>query len=210
MQESIQLVIDSLPFLLKGAGYTLQLSIGGMFFGLLLGFILALMRLSPIWPVRWLARFYISIFRGTPLIAQLFMIYYGLPQFGIELDPIPSAMIGLSLNTAAYAAETLRAAISSIDKGQWEAAASIGMTPWQTMRRAILPQAAPGGVAAAVEQLYQPGKRYVAGRDNPGAGAVPSGAVDYLAHAGGVHHVPGGFAHLLDYGDCVIDVAEPF
>lgn len=127
MQESIQLVIDSLPFLLKGAGYTLQLSIGGMFFGLLLGFILALMRLSPIWPVRWLARFYISIFRGTPLIAQLFMIYYGLPQFGIELDPIPSAMIGLSLNTAAYAAETLRAAISSIDKGQWEAAASIGM-----------------------------------------------------------------------------------
>lgn len=209
MQESIQLVIDSLPFLLKGAGYTLQLSIGGMFFGLLLGFILALMRLSPIWPVRWLARFYISIFRGTPLIAQLFMIYYGLPQFGIELDPIPSAMIGLSLNTAAYTAETLRAAISSIDKGQWEAAASIGMTPWQTMRRAILPQAA-RVAAAALEQLYQSGKRYVAGRDNPGAGAVPSGAVDYLAYAGGIHHVSGGFAHLLDHGDCVIDVAEPF
>ncbi len=143
MQESIQLVIDSLPFLLKGAGYTLQLSIGGMFFGLLLGFILALMRLSPSsGPCAGWRRFYISIFRGTPLIAQLFMIYYGLPQFGIELDPIPSAMIGLSLNTAAYAAETLRAAISSIDKGQWEAAASIGMTPWQTMRRAILPQAA--------------------------------------------------------------------
>ena len=67
-----------------------------------------------------------------------------------------------------------------------------------------------GGVAAAVEQLYQPGKRYVAGRDNSGAGAVPSGAVDYLAHAGGVHHVPGGFAHLLDHGDSIIDVAEPF
>ena len=131
MQESIQLVIDSAPFLLKGAVFTLQLSIGGMFFGLVLGFILALMRMSPVWPVKWLARMYISIFRGTPLIAQLFMIYYGLPQFGIELDPIPAAMIGLSLNTAAYAAETLRAAI-----------ASIGMTPWQTMRRAILPQAA--------------------------------------------------------------------
>ncbi len=87
------------------------------------------MRMSPVWPVKWLARMYISIFRGTPLIAQLFMIYYGLPQFGIELDPIPAAMIGLSLNTAAYAAETLRAAIASIDKGQWEAAASIGMTP---------------------------------------------------------------------------------
>lgn len=79
-----------------------------MFFGLLLGFILALDA-----PVANLARalagaLYISIFRGTPLIAQLFMIHYGLPQFGIELDPIPSAMIGLSLNTAAYAAETLR------------------------------------------------------------------------------------------------------
>ncbi len=84
IQDSIQLVIDSLPFLLKVAGYTLQLSIGVMFFGLLLGFILALMRLSPIWPVRWLASFYISIFRGTPIIAQLFMIYYGLPQFGSQ------------------------------------------------------------------------------------------------------------------------------
>ena len=141
MQESIQLVLDSAPFLLRGAVFTLQLSIGGMFFGLVLGFVLALMRLSHIWPISWLARFYISIFRGTPLIAQLFMIYYGLPQFGIELDPIPAAMIGLSLNTAAYTSETLRAAISSIDKGQWEAAASIGMTPWQTLRRAILPQA---------------------------------------------------------------------
>jgi cystine transport system permease protein len=93
MQESLQLVIDSAPYLLKGAVFTLQLSIGGMFFGLLLGFVLALMRLSPLLPVRWLARIYISIFRGTPLIAQLFMIYYGLPQFGIELDPIPAAMI---------------------------------------------------------------------------------------------------------------------
>jgi hypothetical protein len=116
------------------------------------------MRLSPVLPVRWLARFYISVFRGTPLIAQLFMIYYGLPQFGIELDPIPAAMIGLSLNTAAYTSETLRAAISSIDKGQWEAAASIGMTPWQTLRG---PSAAGArGASAAQQQLYQPGERY--------------------------------------------------
>jgi len=142
MHESIQLVLDSAPFLLKGTLFTLQLSLGGMVFGLLLGFMLALMRLSKFWPLSWLSRFYVSIFRGTPLIAQLFMIYYGLPQFGIELDPIPSAMIGLSLNTAAYTSETLRAAISSIEKGQWEAAASIGMSRWQAMRRVILPQAA--------------------------------------------------------------------
>jgi len=113
-----------------------------MIFGLLLGFMLALMRLSRFWPLSWLSRFYVSVFRGTPLIAQLFMIYYGLPQFGIELDPIPAAMIGLSLNTAAYTSETLRAAISSIEKGQWEAASSIGMNHWQTLRRVILPQAA--------------------------------------------------------------------
>src|SRR5471030_3472566 len=142
MHESIQLVLDSAPFLLKGTLFTLQLSLGGMVFGLALGFILALMRLSKFWPLSWLSRFYVSIFRGTPLIAQLFMIYYGLPQFGIELDPIPAAMIGLSLNTAAYTSETLRAAISSIEKGQWEAASSIGMNHWQTMRRVILPQAA--------------------------------------------------------------------
>jgi cystine transport system permease protein len=150
MQESIQLVIDSAPFLLKGAVFTLQLSIGGMFFGLVLGFILALMRMSPLWPVKWLAC--ISPFSAARRFAQLFMIYYGLPQFGIELDPIPAAMIGLSLNTAAYAAETLRAAIASIDKGQWEAAASIGMTPWQTMRRAIYPGGA-GRFAAAVNSF---------------------------------------------------------
>lgn len=146
------------------------------------------MRLSPIWPVRWLARFYISIFRGTPLIAQLFMIYYGLPQFGIELDPIPSAMIGLSLNTAAYAAETLRAAISSIDKGQWEAAASIGMTPWQTMRRAILPQAARVALPPLSNSFISTVKDTSLAATIR-AGAVPSSAVDYLAHAGGVHHV---------------------
>ncbi|HFQ5648320.1 TPA: cystine ABC transporter permease [Yersinia enterocolitica] len=141
MQESIQLVLDSAPFLLKGAWFTLQLSLGGVFFGLALGFMLAMMRLSRFLPLSLLSRFYVSIFRGTPLIAQLFMIYYGLPQFGIELDPMPAALIGLSLNTAAYTSETLRAAISSIEKGQWEAAASIGMTRWQTLYRVILPQA---------------------------------------------------------------------
>lgn len=140
--DSIQLVIHSAPFLWKGLLFTVQLSLGGMVCGLLLGFLLALARLSRLWPLVWLARVYVSIFRGTPLLVQLFMIYYGLPQFDIQLDPIPSALIGLSLNTAAYTSEILRAAIASIDKGQWEAALSIGMTPWQTMRRVILPQAA--------------------------------------------------------------------
>jgi len=141
MEEAFQLALDSAPFLLKGAYYTVILSLGGMFFGLLMGFGLALMRLSRFKLVSWIARIYVSFFRGTPLLVQLFVIYYGLPQLGVELDPLPAALIGFSLNMAAYACEILRAAISSIERGQWEAAASIGMTRAQTLRRAILPQA---------------------------------------------------------------------
>ena len=142
MEEAFQLALDSAPFLLKGAYYTVVLSLGGMFFGLLLGFGLALMRLSRFKSVSWLARIYVSFFRGTPLLVQLFVIYYGLPQLGLELDPLPAALIGFSLNMAAYTSEILRAAIASIDRGQWEAAASIGMSKTQTLYRAILPQAA--------------------------------------------------------------------
>lgn len=135
IEGSLQLVLDSLPFLLKGAWWTVVLSLGGMFFGLLLGFGLALLRLYAFWPLQWLARVYVSFFRGTPLLVQLFMIYYGLPQLGIQLDPLPAALIGFSLNMAAYTAEILRAAIASIDRGQWEAAASIGMGRAQTLYR---------------------------------------------------------------------------
>ena len=142
IDSSLQLVLHSLPFLLKGAWWTVVLSLGGMFFGLLLGFGLALLRLYGYWPLQWLARIYVSFVRGTPLLVQLFMIYYGLPQLGIQLDPLPAALIGFSLNMAAYTAEILRAAIASIDRGQWEAAASIGMSRAQTLYRAILPQAA--------------------------------------------------------------------
>ena len=112
-----------------------------MFFGLVLGFALALMRLSKILPLDWLARIYVSFFRGTPLLVQLFVIYFGLPELGLQLEPLTAALIGFSLNMAAYVAEIMRAAIASIDRGQWEAAASIGMSKSQTMLRAILPQA---------------------------------------------------------------------
>ncbi|HLV16589.1 MAG TPA: cystine ABC transporter permease [Pseudomonas sp.] len=140
--ELLGLLLDSAPYLLRGAVYTVLLSLGGMFFGLLLGFALALMRLSRLRLLRGIARVYVSFIRGTPLLVQLFMIYYGLPQLGIQLDPIPSALIGFSLNMAAYLSEILRGAIGAIDRGQWEAAASIGMSGGQTLRRVILPQAA--------------------------------------------------------------------
>ena len=142
IETSLQLALDSLPFLLKGTLWTVVLSLGGMFFGLLLGFALALLRLYGYWPLQWLSRIYVSFFRGTPLLVQLFMIYYGLPQLGIQLEPLTAALIGFSLNMGAYTSEILRGAIAAIDRGQWEAAASIGMGRAQTLYRAILPQAA--------------------------------------------------------------------
>ena len=127
---------------MKGAVYTVELAIGGMVLGSTLGFSLALMRLSSFAAAKNVARFYVSFIRGTPLLVQLFVIYYGLPQFGIRLDPIPSALIGFSLNVGGYTAEVWRAAITSVDRGQIEAAVSIGMTSFQAMVRVILPQAA--------------------------------------------------------------------
>jgi len=138
----LDLMVKSAPFLLKGAGYTVELSLGGMVFGLSLGFVIALMRLSRRKLLRGIARTYVSFIRGTPLLVQLFVIYYGLPQFGISLDPIPSALIGLTLNVAGYTGEILRAAIASIDKGQWEAARALGLSWSQTMRLVVMPQAA--------------------------------------------------------------------
>ncbi len=142
MESSFQLVVQSAPFLLKGAVYTLELSLGGMAFGLVLGLAIALMRLSAVPGLSGLARAYVSFIRGTPLLVQLFLIYYGLAQFGIRLDPIPSALIGFTLNMGGYSSEILRGAIASIDRGQWEAAFCIGMSYAQAMRRVILPQAA--------------------------------------------------------------------
>jgi cystine transport system permease protein len=136
------LIIDSAPFLLKGAVATIELSLGGMAFGLILGLISGLMRLSHWWSLRTIAGVYVSFIRGTPLLVQLFILYYGLAEFGFRLSPLLAAVIGFSLNVGGYTAEVFRSAIAAIDKGQWEAGAVIGMTKPQTMMRIILPQAA--------------------------------------------------------------------
>jgi cystine transport system permease protein len=144
---SLELIEQSLPFLLRGVYYTVILSVGGMAFGLAIGFTLALMRLSGRRVLDWPAVAYISFVRGTPLLVQLFLIYYGLAQFGIRFNPIPAALIGFSLNIGGYTAEIIRAAISSIDISQWEAAESLGMNPRQTLQLVILPQAARVAIA---------------------------------------------------------------
>ncbi|MBU4435205.1 MAG: cystine ABC transporter permease [Alphaproteobacteria bacterium] len=147
MDATLDLLRQSAPLLLKGAGYTVALSVIGMSLGLALGFGLALMRLSRSALLRWPAGVYVSAFRGTPLLVQLFLIYYGLPQFGIELPPLLAAGLGFSLNIAAYACEILRSAIANVDRGQWEAATVLGMSRGQALRRVILPQAARTAVA---------------------------------------------------------------
>ncbi|RKR29773.1 amino acid ABC transporter permease [Arthrobacter oryzae] len=137
------LVWSSLGPLLTGAiTGTIPLALASFSLGLLLALLVALMRLSRNRVVSAVARIYISVIRGTPLLVQLFVIFYGLPSVGITISPWPSAIIAFSLNVGGYAAEVIRAAILSVPKGQWEAGHTIGMSRRQTLVRIILPQAA--------------------------------------------------------------------
>lgn len=130
------------PMLVATVTQAIPLTLISFSIGLVLALFVALARLSSITPLSLLARGYISLIRGTPLLVQLFIVFYGLPQFGIVMDPFPAAVVAFSLNVGGYAAEVIRAAILSIPKGQWEAAQTIGMGYVLTLRRVILPQAA--------------------------------------------------------------------
>ena len=135
------LVFSSLPTPLQGAKLTVQLTSIAVFFGIILGTIAGMIRLSK-GPLRLAAASYIDIIRGTPLLVQTFLIFYGLPS--LISRPIPAytaAVLALSINSGAYVGEIVRAGIQSIDKGQWEAAASLGLSGSQTMGLIILPQA---------------------------------------------------------------------
>ena len=122
---------------------TIPLTAVSFVLGLVLALLVALARHLPDHPaVPAGPRAYVSVIRGTPLLVQLFIVFYALPQFGIVIDPFPSAVIAFSLNVGGYAAEVIRAAILSIPRGQWEAAETIGMNYPTTLRRVILPQAA--------------------------------------------------------------------
>ena len=119
---------------------TVLLSAISVVFALVIGFFTALIRIVKIRVLYQIASIYISVIRGTPLLVQIFVIYFGLPQIGISLDPISSGVLALSLNAGAYISESFRAAILAVDRGQMEAAISMGMTYWQALRRIILPQ----------------------------------------------------------------------
>nr|WP_181147491.1 amino acid ABC transporter permease [Raoultella ornithinolytica] len=143
MPEFISLAISSFwPMLYAGLVFTIPITLISFSLGLLLGFIVALIRLYGPAPLKSVVRFYVWIIRGTPLLVQLFLIFYALPSVGITLDAFTAAVIGFTLNVGAFTSEVIRATLLSVAKGQWEAAHSIGMSWGQSLRYIILPQAA--------------------------------------------------------------------
>ncbi|MCX6665590.1 MAG: amino acid ABC transporter permease [Euryarchaeota archaeon] len=136
-----QFFIDSSPDLINGLGYTLLLTFISIAAGFFLGILLALGRVYGNKIINGLCVGYIEIIRGTPLLVQLFIIYFGLPAIGIIFTPIQAALIGLSINSGAYQAEYLRGAIQSVEAGQMTAARSLGMNKLQSIRHVVLPQA---------------------------------------------------------------------
>jgi polar amino acid transport system substrate-binding protein len=132
-----------LPLLLRGAVVTVEISVLAMALAVVAGMVIVLARLYGVAPLRWLAKAYVEVIRGTPLLIQLFLIYYGLPQVGIKLNAFLAAILGLGLNYAANESENYRAGIQAVPRGQTEASLALGMTQWQCLRRIVLPQALP-------------------------------------------------------------------
>ncbi|WP_438392071.1 amino acid ABC transporter permease [Caballeronia sp. DA-9] len=136
----LELFLRSLPLLKSAVLMTICLGLGSFILGSTLGLFVALARISSIPALRWLAFAYVSVFRGTPLLVQILLLYFGLPRYGVVLDPVPAALLALTLFSAAYLSENFRSGINAVDRGQWEAAMSMGMGYWKAMSRVILPQ----------------------------------------------------------------------
>ncbi len=197
MNDWFALFIHYLPDFIQGAGVTLELTAVGLGLGFILGLALALLKLyGPKW-LRYLAIGYIELFRGTPLLVQLFLIYYGLPSIGLTLSQSMSAYLALGLNSAAYQAEFFRGAIQAIGASQMTAGRAIGLSRWNTIRYIILPQALRLVIPAwsnepisllkttavafliAVQDLMAEGKRAATATYNP-IGSYLAVAVVYL------------------------------
>ncbi len=136
-----EFILKNLTFIAGGLGQTLLISVLSIIFAMVMALLAALGRLSKFPPIYALSTFYVSLIRGTPLYLQIFFFFLALPQLGIVLSGIFSGVLALGLNYGAYMSETFRAGLSSVGKGQREAAQALGMTPGQTMRRIVLPQA---------------------------------------------------------------------
>ncbi|WP_397538688.1 amino acid ABC transporter permease [Rummeliibacillus pycnus] len=148
-------IIPSIPYILKGIGVTLEIAAIACVLGFILGVLLSLVKLSGIKPLKWLADFYTSVFRGTPLVLQLIIIYMGIPQMfpEIKIDPMPAAILAFSLNSAAYISEIIRGGIMAVDKGQSEAAQALGVSYSSMMKDIILPQALKNIIPALMNEF---------------------------------------------------------
>lgn len=143
MERIIQLLISSFwPLMKAGLKMTVPLTLVSFALGMILAFVTAMCRISKNKRLSKTAQFYVWVIRGTPMIVQLFVIFYGLPKVGIMFSPIVSAIIGLTISEGAYDSEIIRAALTSIPKGQWEACHALGMSKLQTLLNVIIPQAA--------------------------------------------------------------------
>ncbi|KAB2740231.1 amino acid ABC transporter permease [Brucella anthropi] len=139
---NFSLMVDVFPYFLEAALVTVEISALAILIGLSVGALATSAKLSRFWPLRFIGTAYVSVFRGTPCLLQLFVLYFGGPQIGINLEPFAAGAIGLGLNIGAYYAEAMRGAILTVDTGQNEAARSIGFSNGQSMRFVVLPQAA--------------------------------------------------------------------
>ena len=135
------ILITKFPAVMEGVEITLQLAFFTVLFGSLLGLVVAVCRRTRLLPLRWLMNAYVAFIRGTPLLVQVLLVVYGLPQLGIRFPRMTLCIIALVINSGAYMAELIRAGLQSVEKGQVEAAESLGMSSGQTMLYIILPQA---------------------------------------------------------------------
>ena len=142
MSFNFDLVVNSFPLLLLGAGVTIKITAMSVAVGVIIGLFVGIARICRVRPLEWLAAVYVDFFRGTPLLVQIFLVYFALPVLtGQRIDPYIAAIGACGINSGAYVAEIFRAGIQSIDEGQMEAGRSLGMTWGQTMRYIIVPQA---------------------------------------------------------------------
>lgn len=151
--DVLELLRLALPVMLRGLGQTLLFALASMFFGLALGFALAIARITEWKIVRGLAAAYVSLMRGTPLLVQIFVIYYGLPGIGIEFSPTGAGILALSLNAGAYLSESIRGAVLAVRRDQWAASYSLGLGYAQTLRYIVIPQALRSAVPAISNTL---------------------------------------------------------
>ena len=141
MELDFSVLLPYLHMFWKGVVVTIQASALGVLFGSALGIFIGAFRVMPFKPLRWLMATYISVLRGTPLMIQLFLIYFGLPALGINLEAFTAGIIGIGINSSGYVGEIVRGGIEGVAQGQWEASKMLGLSYWQTMKIIILPQA---------------------------------------------------------------------